>query len=144
MPKLPADIASTVDETESTSFEPLPEGKYGAVLREVTVSDQPGKSGFHYWRWEFEVTDDEYKGRRQWTNTSLSPKAAFKFKEVFDAFGVPADTDTDELIGQPVTLVVVQKVIPSGSRAGETGNEVSRVLPAVDGGGEDGEDDDLF
>lgn len=144
MPKLPKNIADQVDEQEAGGFDPLEPGKYEARLREVSVSDDPGPSGAHYWNWEYEVLDEPYKGRRLWNTTSLSEKAFFKFKESFDAFGVSPDTDTDELCGKTVKLAVSKRVISSGSRKGEMGNNVDAVLPADAGGsgGDAAEDDD--
>jgi hypothetical protein len=68
-------------------------------------------------------------------NTSLSDAADWKMKEMFEAFGVPADTDTDELLGKEIWLAVSQRVIEKGARMGETGNNVERAMPV--GGGED-------
>lgn len=128
MPKLKSDVAAKVDEAESLDFEPLPENVYNAVL-DGEVEAAEGPNGL-YWKWTFKITDEGYEGRKQFVNTSLSEKALWKLKEVFEAFGVSADTDTDDLIGQPVKLMVVQRVIEKGNRKGELGNEVKQVLPA--------------
>jgi len=126
MPKLSTATATKVEEAED-SFKPIPEGIYNAVLDgEVEVKD--GTNG-PYWKWTFKITEEGYEGRQQWLNTSLSEKALWKLKEVFEAFGYPADTNTDDLIGKPVKLMVVQKVIDGGKRAGDTGNEIRQVLP---------------
>jgi len=132
VPKLQSDVANKVEEAESLNFEPLPEGVYNAVL-DGEVEAATGPNGL-YWKWTFKITDPDYEGRKQFTNTSLSEKALWKLKEVFAAFGVSADTDTDDLIGQPVKLVVMQQVIEKGNRAGEIGNEVRQVLPVSDSG----------
>lgn len=142
MPKLNKKLAKQVEETEGGGFELLPPGRYIGRLRDVAVKD--GKE-YPYWSWEFDnlrTMDGETKPGRQWANTSMSPKAAFKLKEAFDAFGVPADTDTDELIGEDVILVVGQRTIAEGDRKGEQANQVNNLLPLVDGGGDDDEDDD--
>lgn len=130
MPKLPKATAKAVGEAESSSFDPLPEGPYVAKLTGVEVRE--GQKG-PYWSWEFSVVEpDDHENRKLWTNTSLSDSAAWKLKEVFEAFGVAADTDTDELIGQVVKLAVTQRVIEQGARAGDIGNNVDRVM-AYDG-----------
>ncbi len=131
MPKLNKSQAKEVGDA-SGGFEPLEDGVYHARLRGVEVSDNAGKSGFHYWKWEFEVVEEPYINRRLWTNTSLAPTAAFKLKEMFDAFGVDTDTDTDELCGQIVRLVVKTTTIQEGTRKGELSNEIERVSPADD------------
>jgi hypothetical protein len=114
----------------SGGFEPLDDGVYHARLRAVEVSENPGPSGSHYWKWEFEVVEEPYVNRRLWTNTSLADTAAFKLKELFDAFGEGTDTDTDDLCGQVVRLVVSTRTIQQGARKGEISNQIDRVSPA--------------
>lgn len=133
MPKLPNSTVKSVNESESQGAL-MPDGVYRMRLREVEASKNNGPSGFPYWTWTFEVPEDadEFKKRRQWLTTSLSDKAAFKLKETFDAFGATPDTDTDELIGQYVDVVVGSRTIQKGARTGELANTVEKVLP--DGG----------
>ncbi len=125
MPKLPKKTAERVAANESDGFAALPENIYPAVLKEVSVKEGP--SG-EYWSWEFEVEGGEFDGRKLWVNTSLSEKADWKMKEVFDAFGYSTDSDTDELIGLAVRLTVTQRVIDRGARKGQIGNNVDTVL----------------
>lgn len=129
MAKLNKDLAKKTDEQESGSFDALDPGPYICKLNAVKVSDKPGPSGAHYWTWEFEVAYGDHKGRRFWTNTSLSEKALFKLKEVFDAFGYTTDSDTDEMIGEKVKLIVTKTIQDQGANAGQFRNEVARVLP---------------
>lgn len=136
MPKLNKTQAKSVSAAKS-SFEALEPGVYAAVLDSVEVrTPRSGGSGYDYWSWKFvnlvNVESGEKAPGSQWTNTSLSPDAEWKMKEVFDAFGVPADTDTDTLLGQSVLLAISQREIESGSRMGEIGNQVDRVLPVGD------------
>lgn len=129
MPQLPKTKAKEVGNAESTAFEALPAGPYVAALKDCKVAPKEGPSG-PYWIWEFEVGQpEEYAKRRLWVNTSLSEAADWKLKEVFDAFGADYDTDTDELINQVVLLQVSQRIIEQGSRKGDLGNNVDRVLP---------------
>lgn len=128
MAKLNEEIAKRVEESEDSGFEPIPDGVYHAKLMDVDTTREGPKGP--YWSWEFEIIDEEFKGRKQWNNTSLSPKADFKMKETFAAFGVPVDTDTDDLLGKIVKLVVSQRVIQSGTRQGEVGNQIDRLKPA--------------
>jgi hypothetical protein len=140
MPKLAAKVAKAVNATEAAgSFEPIPAGIYAAVLKEVETHE--GDNGT-YWSWVFEIPEGyEFEGRRFWNNSSLSEKARPFLKKVFDAFGVPADTDTDELCGQWVNLRIAQRTIKSGDRKGELGNTIAEVLP-YDGPDDDDDDDD--
>lgn len=130
MPKLSSDTAAKVEEVESTDFVAIPEGIYTAVL-DGEVEAAEGPKGL-YWKWTFKLTDEDFKGRKMFTNTSLNESAMWKLKEVFSAFGVSADTDTDELIGKSVKLYIVQRIIEKGARVGEMGNEVRQVLPLDD------------
>lgn len=129
-PQLPKDKAKEVDETEPTAFEALPEGIYLGTL--IDVESKEGPAG-EYWSWKFGellgVEDEKKYPGHQWVNTSLSEAADWKMKEVFDGFGVPANTDTDELLSKQVWLVVSQRTIEKGSRMGEIGNNVERVMP---------------
>jgi hypothetical protein len=115
----------------------MPEGLYQGTLQDVEV--RPGKVA-DYWSWRFgelvAIEDDKPWPGSLWENTSLSPNAEWKLKEVFDAFGSSTDTDTDTLLGKTVWLVVSQRTIESGARMGQLGNQVERVLPV---GGDPGE-----
>jgi hypothetical protein len=92
-----------------------------------------------YWVWEYETVEVEGQpaNRRFWDNTSLSEKAIGRLGKVFEAFGVDTDTDTEDLIGNIVTLDVGQETINKGDRMGEKRNVVRNVLsvdahPAAD------------
>jgi hypothetical protein len=126
MPKMSKAVAKAAAEAAgSSSFDPIPDGTYVVKLLGVDGSRE-GPSG-PYWSWEFEVRDEEYLGRKLWTNTSLSEKAAWKLKEAFDAFGADLDTDTDELIGRLCVAVVSIRTIQQGARAGEETNQIERL-----------------
>lgn len=136
MPKLDKDAATKVAEVESSTGI-MDEGVYEMTLIEVQA--RPGEKG-PYWSWTFKMPEDapRYGKWQQWLNTSLSEASAWKLKEVFDAFGVPTDTDTDELIGRKVRIKVVQTTAKTGKRAGELVNQVAEVLPLENPGGEGG------
>lgn len=130
MPKLSDHDAREAEKAaEEGGPEPLPAGIYVGRLFEVEVSDKAGDSGYHYWTWKYKIEDEGYKGREQRHITSLSPKAAFSIGGAFAAFGVPADTHTDELLGQRVLLQVTRAPIAKGTRAGEIGNTVQYTMP---------------
>lgn len=125
IPKLTTATAEKVDEAES-NFEPVPEDVYVAALVDVEVKE--GAKGT-YWKWTFKIAEGDFKGRQQWTNTSLNENALWKLREVFEAFGVPTDSDTDDLVGNQVKLYVVQEPIEQGSRKGQMGNQIRTVMP---------------
>lgn len=135
MPKLNDETASKVENAED-GFKPVPEGVYTLKLVE-DVDVKEGQKG-PYWKWTFEIPEGmEHAGRKFFTNTSLSDAAYFKLKETFAAFGVPTNTDTEDLVGQQVKALIITKTIQGGSRVGELGNEISKLLPL------DTEDDDV-
>jgi hypothetical protein len=137
MAKLNKADAAAVQDTESSSFEPLEPGVYHVRLVDVDASRE-GPSG-PYWSWEFDVVGSN---RKLWNNTSLSEAARFKLKETFDAFGVDADTDTDDLIGEVVRAVVSTRVIQAGARKGEIANQIDRLSPPDEEYASDEDDDD--
>ena len=130
MPKLGSDIAREAENAaEEDGPEPVPDGVYVGKLDEVKVSDEPGNSGHHYWMWVFKLQDEEYQNKKLTFITSLSPKARFSVGGAFKAFGVPADTHTDELLGQLATLHVSMGPIQRGSRKGQMGNTIESLSP---------------
>lgn len=136
MPKLASDQARQAEQAHLEGPKdqgPLvPEAMYLGKLKEVEVSNKPGPSGHHYWVWTFELQDEGYEGVEKALITSLSPDAAFAVGGAFAAFHVPADTDTDELLGQFAVLEISQVPIEKGSRKGELTNRVEKLHP-VDG-----------
>lgn len=160
MPKLNAETAQKVENAED-GFKPVPDGVYILELREdVEVAEGPKGT---YWKWTFEIPAEhdgkslEHAGRRFWTNTSLSDAAYFKLKETFGAFGVPTDTDTEDLVKKRVKGVIITGVIQSGAKKGQERSEIDRLLPldaddpevgtpAASGGGDDkgAKDEPLF
>lgn len=132
MPKLLPDAAAKVEAVED-GFKPMPEGVYILQLRE-DVEIKEGPQG-PYWKWSFEVPKEHdgeeqpNSGRRLFTNTSLSDDSYWKLKEVFKAFGVATDTDTEDLVGKRVKAVVVIRPIGGGARKGELTNDISKLHP---------------
>jgi hypothetical protein len=118
----------------SSGFDPIPDGAYHFILKDVDA-DREGPKG-PYWSWEYECVEEgtfttgegkeqKLAGRRQWNNTSLAQE--WSLKQTFDAFGVAPDTDTDELVGHVVKLVLEVTTIQAGKRKGELSNNVVRV-----------------
>ena len=127
MPKLNSDVAERVNSAED-GFKPVDEGVYTLQLAEDVSVHEGGKGP--YWKWTFVIPEGmQHAGRKFFTNTSLSEAAFFKLKETFGAFGVATDTDTEDLVGQKVKALITIKTIQGGARAGEPGNEISRLLP---------------
>lgn len=128
MPKLTPALANDVKKAaESSGFKAMDEGTYRARLTSVKATTARS-SGNPMWVWEYEVIEEPYRGRKQWNNTVLTEAAMWKVAETFEAFEVPTDTDTDELLGCTVKLEVTQREITQGARKGQIGNDISRVL----------------
>lgn len=126
MAKLNKETAESVGEAQD-GFAPVENGTYHFRLKEVD-SSRSGPKG-PYWSWEFEGLEGAASGRKMWNNTSLSANSQFALKQTFDAFGVPYDTDTDDLLGQVVQLTISTRTIQAGARKGELANQVDRVSP---------------
>lgn len=121
MAKLNKEQAKAAAESESTSFDPIPDGPYQVQLRDVEVKQG---AEYPYWLWSFEVAEGEHLGRRVWLNTSTSPKALWKLHEAMVAFGVKDDTDTEDLIGKTVTATIEITTIQSGAKQGQETNSI--------------------
>ncbi len=130
MPKLKSQLAKKVNNAgAATGSYLLPEGRYAARLLDV---EQREGAKAPYWRWKFgdlHNTDGESQPGKQWNNTSLSEKALGFLKATFEAFGYTTDSDTDEMIGEWVTLHLVQEQIATGNRAGEMTNSIQSLHP---------------
>ena len=72
-------------------FEAVPEGTYMCEIEKVEC--RQSKSSEHdYLNWEFKIIDDEdHEGQHLWMITSLSPRALFRLKDVFEALDVLED-----------------------------------------------------
>jgi hypothetical protein len=128
-----------VDFTDVKSgFEPIPEGKYEAVVFEVEqkVGQNSGKP---YLNWQLKIQGGEFDGRRLFYMTSLSPNALWKLKTNLIALGytkeeVEGDFDLDlpDLCGRECTVVVTHE-----EYQGEMRDRVADILEA--GGAESGD-----
>ena len=96
----------------SQEFQPLPEGKYEAVISDSDVKSTRNGSG-RYVQLEFEVVSGEHKGRRVWGRYNIENPSAdavrigrADFSAVCHAVGVLNPSDTCELHGLPLVLTV--------------------------------------
>jgi len=129
MPKLTKAAAKAVDQVESTSFAPYDPGLYVVVLEEVQAGPELQGPAGPYWKAICSVEStypdlEEARKGKTFDNLSLSDAAAWKMKQFFEAFGVPADTDTDEMIGHKVVQRLGITTIQKGPRAGEDTTDV--------------------
>lgn len=132
MAKLNKETAQKVAEAED-GFKPVPDGVYVVELRE-DVDVREGDKGT-YWSWSFEIPKEhdgkelDHSGRRFWHNTSLSDAAYFKLKETFAAFGVPTDTDTEDLVKRRIKVVIRTEIQQKGKNKGKEQNVIDQLLP---------------
>lgn len=124
MPKLSKANASAAKKAAAENpFALLPDGYYKAKLVEV----KGGKSskGDHMWTWLFKV---EKKDLREYT--VIKDTMMWKLGQIFEAFGVSADTDTEELVGKTITVEVGSEMFD-----GKKGpREVNRIVGYPDQG----------
>lgn len=126
MPKLTKAHANKAEKAAgdwSDAPELLDPGWYLGRLLEV--EQREGRQA-DYWSWKYE---EVHSHKWLWDNTSLSEKAIGRLGKVFEAYGVPSDTDTDELIGTLVNLEVGTYTIASGQRQGQLANNIRSVQP---------------
>ena len=96
----------------STDFEPIPAGKYPAVITESEM--KPNKAGTgHYLQLVFEILDGAYKGRRLWARLNLDNPNALavqiaraELSAVCRAVGVLAPNDSVDLHNLPLVVHV--------------------------------------
>lgn len=128
MAKLNKKLQGQTEKAEAVSgFEPVDAGWYHLRLRDVD-SDREGPKG-PYWTWEFESVEPGTIGRRFWNNTSLGEKSLGFMKATFEAFGVPLDTDTDDMCGEIVKAKISVRTIQAGNRKGELTNQIDQLVP---------------
>jgi hypothetical protein len=111
----------------STVFEPLPDGKYLAVITDS--EKKPTKTGTgQYLQLTFQVVDGPYKGRNLWARLNLdNPNAKAveiaraELSAICRAVGVLAPTDSVELHSLPLVIHVKCK---KRDDTGELTNEI--------------------
>ena len=112
----------------SADFEPLPAGKYEAVITESEM--KPTKSGTgHYLQLTFQVIEGEFKNRFLWARLSLdNPNATAvqiaraELSAICRAVGVMAPNDSTELHNLPLAISVKCK---KRDDTGELTNEIT-------------------
>lgn len=68
-------------------FEALPEGVYSAVIEKVEYREPKEKGKAPYLNVEYTVSEGEFDGRKLWEVLSWAPKALFRMRDFFLAFG---------------------------------------------------------
>jgi hypothetical protein len=111
----------TVDFSQVETYEALPPGEYPVVIDAIELR-QSESSEHPYLNFTLVVPEGEFANRKLWFIGSLSPKALFRLKAVFDSFGLTDEQtvlDVDDatgvllnpqLVGLPALAVVGNEV----------------------------------
>ncbi len=122
--------ANTVE--PSSDFEPIPAGKYLAVVVESEMKANKAGTG-HYLQLTFEVIDGPFKGHYLWARLNLdNPNATAvqiakaELSAVCRAVGVLAPNDSTDLHDLPLVIHVKCRKRPD---TGEIANEIKGYSP---------------
>lgn len=118
MAKLNQKRAATAKRAASENpFALLPDGYYKAKL--IKVENGKSKKQDPMWTWFFKVNG---KDLREYT--VLTDAALWKVGQIFEAFGAPTDTDTEDLHGKEIVVEIGSEMFE-----GTKGNrEVNRIV----------------
>ena len=105
----------------------------------VTVVDcevKTSKKGATYLKWKFETIGCDTpanNGQHIWTNTMITGKGAFRFKDLYKAstgeeYDSTIEFDTDMLLGKELRIAVIDGLDQQGSKSGYP--DVKSFLPA--------------
>jgi hypothetical protein len=129
MPSLNGFNANDVD--PNVGFEPVPAGKYLAVIVDSRTKQTKNGAG-EYLQLEFEIVDGPYKGRKVWERLTLRHPnettvkiAKANLSAICRAVGVMKPSDSVELHGIPLTVVV-------GLKKREDNGEMTNVVKAFE------------
>ena len=103
------------DVDPNVSFDPIPAGKYLAVITDSQMKPTRNGTG-EYLQLQFEVVDGQYKGRKVWERLTLKHSnettvkiARGNLSAVCRAIGVMAPKDSIELHNVPLVINVACK-----------------------------------
>jgi hypothetical protein len=112
---------------QSGNFEPLPAGDYQVAIESAEIKDTNDRTG-QYIKLKMKVNGPTHSGRVVFSNLNIrnkSPKAEEigrqQLGDIMRAIGLATLTDTDQLIGAPLTVKLSVK--PADGQY-EAGNEV--------------------
>ena len=111
----------------ATDFEPLPDGKYLAVITDSEKKDNRARTG-RYLQLTFQVIEGDHKGRFVWARLNLENpnETAVKIAEaelsaICHAVGVMEPDDSERLHDTPLVIAVRRRKRPD---TGEFTNEI--------------------
>lgn len=117
------------DVDPSTGFDPLPAGKYAAIIVHSEEKDTKSGNG-KYLELEFEILDNQYKGRKLWARLNLDNPSAkaveiarAELSAICRATGVMTPGDSAELHNIPLELTLRCK---KNKESGEDENVIAK------------------
>ncbi len=129
MPSLNGFNANDVD--PNVGFEPIPAGKYLALIVDSTTKQTKNGAG-EYLQLEFEIVDGPYKSRKVWERLTLKHPnettvkiARGNLSAICRAVGVMKPNDSVELHNIPLSIVV-------GLKRRDDNNEMANVVKAFE------------
>lgn len=131
MPRAPQEIQDALergDDLEGPNRDPVPDGYY---LLKVIGDDEYSGDEYDGVNLKFEVVAPRgFKGKWLWDRLSYSPKAAFKWRQVWDATGYDYSSDTSELVDNEELVVasVSQGVQSKGKGKGNVVNNIDEYF----------------
>jgi hypothetical protein len=117
-----------------TGFEPIPVGKYPAIITESEMKATKSGEG-EYLQLTFEVVGEQYKGRRLWARLNLKNKnetavkiAQAELSAICRAVGVMTPSDSSQLHNIPLQIDVGME---KNKENGEMTNRLKGYHPAA-------------
>lgn len=94
------------------------DGKYHAKVSDVT--EEEGQK-YPYLKWEFELMEEGVKGRKVYTNTSLSPQSLWNLRNLLECLGIEVpdsevDLDLKSFVGLELVVRVENEVYEGKER----------------------------
>lgn len=134
---MPAFEFNADDVEPRSGFDPLPAGKYKAVITESEEKQTKAGTG-SYMQFTFEVIDGDHKGRKLWARLNLNNPsdvavgiARSELSAICRAVNVRQLRDTQQLHDLPMLI----KVTAKKDGDGEVRNEIKGYEPPNGGGG---------
>lgn len=128
----------SVDFEGVESYTLVEEGDH--TVKAIEVSKEPGNE-HDYLAWQFEITGGQFKGKKLYTNTSLSPNALWNLRGLLEAMGVDVpdgklELNLDKICedGEEFKVTVEHERYEGKTRA--------RITDYIKLTGDDGEDGD--
>ena len=151
MPKLNSAKAAEVKKAgEEGAFPVFPIGLTKLKLADVTTGSTK-RTGDPMWTWNFKYVEfldaytpepgeeekphptERYEGKKVNYFTVLRDDLLWDLDRVFAAFDADPDTDTDDLIGEEIVVMMDQQLIESGRSKGQMGNNITQFYTLKDG-----------